>query len=59
MFHRPLYWRSKRNSPRDVHHTKFTGTRVHSWRSKRGAKFGVAGDVLGYGVRFFTAMDGA
>jgi hypothetical protein len=46
MFHRPLYWRSQRNSPLDVHHKKTAGTRVHSWRSQRRAKFGVAGKVL-------------
>jgi hypothetical protein len=47
MFHRPLYWRSKRNSPQDVHHINFAGTRVHARRSERRAKFGVAGESLG------------
>ena len=45
-FHRPLYWRSKRNSPLDVRHKKIAGTRVHPGRSKRRVKFGVAGEVL-------------
>jgi len=58
MFHRPLYWRSKRNSPLDVHHKKITGTRVHTRRSKRWAKFGVAGEVLVSAVGFFTAKPG-
>ena len=46
MFHRPLYWRSKRNSPLDVHHKKIAGTQVHSWRSERRERFGVAGKLL-------------
>ena len=46
MFHRPLYWRSKRNSPLDVHHNKIAGTRVHAWRSERRAKYGVASKLL-------------
>jgi len=45
-FHRPLYWRSKRNSPLDVRHKKIAGTHVHSGRLKRRVKFGVAGEVL-------------
>ena len=44
-FHRPLYWRSKRNSPLDVRHKKIAGTRVHPaletqgevWRCRRSA----------------------
>jgi hypothetical protein len=43
MFHQPLYWRSRRNSPQDVHHIELAGTHVHPRRSKRRAKSGVTG----------------
>jgi hypothetical protein len=56
MLHRPLYWRSWRNSPRDVHHKKITGTHVHARRSKRRVKFGVAGEALSSSETPITAV---